>query len=234
MAEKADFRVEERKVAGIRFDRIKKCIKAVSRGYYGFKSDKPLHRRRGLCRNYGPSGAGKTTLMNVIGCLDGTTEGEYLLDGENILEYSEKQKARLRNEKIGFVVQDFGLIPSMSVYKNVRIPLLYSKRKMKNERKHIQDLLRQLKVLDKIDEKVHRLSGGQQQRVAIARALVNSPDIILADEPTGALDQKTGKEVMGIFSELNRQGKTIVIVTHDPQIASMCTKTIYMMDGKLI
>lgn len=113
----------------------------------------------------GPSGAGKTTLMNVIGCLDGTTEGEYLLDGENILEYSEKQKARLRNEKIGFVVQDFGLIPSMSVYKNVRIPLLYSKRKMKNERKHIQDLLRQLKVLDKIDEKVHRLSGGQQQRV---------------------------------------------------------------------
>lgn len=182
----------------------------------------------------GPSGAGKTTLMNVIGCLDGTTEGEYLLDGENILEYSEKQKARLRNEKIGFVVQDFGLIPSMSVYKNVRIPLLYSKRKMKNERKHIQDLLRQLKVLDKIDEKVHRLSGGQQQRVAIARALVNSPDIILADEPTGALDQKTGKEVMGIFSELNRQGKTIVIVTHDPQIASMCTKTIYMMDGKLI
>ena len=91
-----------------------------------------------------------------------------------------------------------------------------------------------MKVLDKIDEKVHRLSGGQQQRVAIARALVNSPDIILADEPTGALDQKTGKEVMGIFSELNRQGKTIVIVTHDPQIASMCTKTIYMMDGKLI
>lgn len=182
----------------------------------------------------GPSGAGKTTLMNVIGCLDGTTEGEYLLDGENILEYSEKQKARLRNEKIGFIVQDFGLIPSMSVYKNVRIPLLYSKRRMKNERKHIQELLRQLKVLDKIDEKVHRLSGGQQQRVAIARALVNSPDIILADEPTGALDQKTGKEVMGIFSELNRQGKTIVIVTHDPQIASMCRKTIYMMDGKLI
>lgn len=182
----------------------------------------------------GPSGAGKTTLMNVIGCLDGTTEGEYLLDGENILEYSEKQKARLRNEKIGFIVQDFGLIPSMSVYKNVRIPLLYSKRRMKNERKHIQELLRQLKVLDKIDEKVHRLSGGQQQRVAIARVLVNSPDIILADEPTGALDQKTGKEVMGIFSELNRQGKTIVIVTHDPQIASMCRKTIYMMDGKLI
>lgn len=182
----------------------------------------------------GPSGAGKTTLMNVIGCLDGTTEGEYLLDGENILEYSEKQKARLRNEKIGFIVQNFGLIPSMSVYKNVRIPLLYSKRRMKNERKHIQELLRQLKVLDKIDEKVHRLSGGQQQRVAIARALVNSPDIILADEPTGALDQKTGKEVMGIFSELNRQGKTIVIVTHDPQIASMCRKTIYMMDGKLI
>lgn len=182
----------------------------------------------------GPSGAGKTTLMNVIGCLDGTTEGEYLLDGENILEYSEKQKARLRNEKIGFIVQNFGLIPSMSVYKNVRIPLLYSKRRVKNERKHIQELLRQLKVLDKIDEKVHRLSGGQQQRVAIARALVNSPDIILADEPTGALDQKTGKEVMGIFSELNRQGKTIVIVTHDPQIASMCRKTIYMMDGKLI
>ena len=182
----------------------------------------------------GPSGAGKTTLLNIIGCLDNPTEGTYLLDGQDISHYSEKQKARLRSEKFGFVVQDFGLISSMSVYKNVRIPLLYSHNKPSNAKNVILPILEQLDISDKIDENVNNLSGGQRQRAAIARALVNSPNIILADEPTGALDQETGKDVMNIFDKLNKQGKTIILVTHDPNVAAMCHRTIQVVDGEII
>lgn len=181
----------------------------------------------------GPSGAGKTTLMNIIGCLDHATEGEYFLDGNDVSGYSEKEKARLRNEKFGFVVQDFALINEMTVYRNVTLPLRYSKKKFKKEKSSIHNLLSNLKIEDKKETKVDELSGGQRQRVAIARALVNSPDIILADEPTGALDQKTGEEVMQIFSDLNQQGKTIVIVTHDPNIAAKCNRIIKIVDGKI-
>lgn len=182
----------------------------------------------------GPSGAGKTTLMNIIGCLDNPTDGKYILDGQDISGYSEKQKARLRNEKFGFVVQDFGLISSMTVYKNIRIPLLYSKNKSNKTKENVQSILEKLKISDKTDENVNNLSGGQRQRVAIARALINSPSIILADEPTGALDQETGKEVMKIFSELNQQGKTIIIVTHDSNVAAMCKRTIKVIDGEIV
>lgn len=181
----------------------------------------------------GPSGAGKTTLMNIIGCLDHATEGEYFLDGNDVSGYCEKEKARLRNEKFGFVVQDFALINEMTVYRNVTLPLRYSKKKLKKEKSSIHNLLSNLKIEDKKETKVDELSGGQRQRVAIARALVNSPDIILADEPTGALDQKTGEEVMQIFSDLNQQGKTIVIVTHDPNIAAKCNRIIKIVDGKI-
>lgn len=181
----------------------------------------------------GPSGAGKTTLMNIIGCLDHATEGEYFLDGNDVSGYCEKEKARLRNEKFGFVVQDFALINEMTVYRNVTLPLRYSKKKFKKEKSSIHNLLNNLKIEDKKETKVDELSGGQRQRVAIARALVNSPDIILADEPTGALDQKTGEEVMQIFSDLNQQGKTIVIVTHDPNIAAKCNRIIKIVDGKI-
>lgn len=183
----------------------------------------------------GPSGAGKTTLLNIIGLLDTPTEGSYLLNKENMLVLSDKKKSKKRNEKFGFVVQDFGLISYMTVYKNVRIPLLYSKKSnKKNSKTEVKNILKKLKIEDKIDENVNNLSGGQRQRVAIARALINSPDIILADEPTGALDQKTGIEVMQIFSELNAQGKTIIIVTHDPKVAAMCNRTINVIDGKIV
>lgn len=181
----------------------------------------------------GPSGAGKTTLMNILGCLDKQTEGEFWLDGENISKYSDKQKARLRNEKFGFVVQDFGLISGLTVYKNIRIPLLYTKNKANKKRENIEKILERLKIFDKMDENVNNLSGGQRQRVAIARALVNSPNIILADEPTGALDQETGKEVMDIFDELNKQGKTVIIVTHDMNVANRCKRIIRVIDGKI-
>ena len=170
----------------------------------------------------GPSGAGKTTLMNIMGCLDRATQGEYFLDGNEISDYPEKEKARLRNEKFGFVVQDFALINAMTVYENVRLPLRYRK-----------SILKSLEIEDKKEIRVCDLSGGQQQRVAIARAIVNSPEIILADEPTGALDQETGREVMEIFSKLNQQGKTIIIVTHDPNIAAKCNRIIKIVDGKI-
>lgn len=181
----------------------------------------------------GPSGAGKTTLMNIMGCLDRATQGEYFLDGNEISDYPEKEKARLRNEKFGFVVQDFALINEMTVYENVRLPLRYRKKRLKKEREHIESILKSLEIEDKKEIRVCDLSGGQQQRVAIARAIVNSPEIILADEPTGALDQETGREVMEIFSKLNQQGKTIIIVTHDPNIAAKCNRIIKMVDGKI-
>lgn len=181
----------------------------------------------------GPSGAGKTTLMNIMGCLDRATQGEYFLDGNEISDYPEKEKARLRNEKFGFVVQDFALINEMTVYENVRLPLRYRKKRLKKEREHIESILKSLEIEDKKEIRVCDLSGGQQQRVAIARAIVNSPEIILADEPTGALDQETGREVMEIFSKLNQQGKTIIIVTHDPNIAVKCDRIIKIVDGKI-
>ncbi|MGI6501209.1 MAG: ABC transporter ATP-binding protein [Anaerostipes sp.] len=181
----------------------------------------------------GPSGAGKTTLMNIIGCIDSCTGGKYILDGNDVSSYNDKEKARLRNEKFGFVVQDFGLISSMSVFQNIQIPLLYRKNKKGNQKEKIEEILKKLKLLDKINDNVNNLSGGQRQRVAIGRALVNSPDVILADEPTGALDQATGKEVMDIFTELNNEGKTVIIVTHDEQVAKCCNKIIHVVDGKV-
>lgn len=182
----------------------------------------------------GPSGSGKTTLINILGCLDKQTEGDYFLNGANLSKCSDKEKARLRNEKFGFVVQDFGLISGLSVYKNVRIPLLYSKKKIGNRREHIKNILERLGIADKIEENVNRLSGGQRQRVAIARAIINSPDIILADEPTGALDRETGREVMEIFSELNKQGKTVIIVTHDKTVADVCKRIVQVVDGRIV
>ena len=158
----------------------------------------------------GPSGAGKTTLMNIMGCLDRATQGEYFLDGNEISDYPEKEKARLRNEKFGFVVQDFALINEMTVYENVRLPLRYRKKRLKKEREHIESILKSLEIEDKKEIRVCDLSGGQQQRVAIARAIV-----------------------MEIFSKLNQQGKTIIIVTHDPNIAAKCNRIIKIVDGKI-
>lgn len=233
MVEKTDSGIEEGKIEGVELIELKNISKQ-------YLEETTILKGVDLCIEdgdyialMGPSGAGKTTLMNIMGCLDRATQGEYFLDGNEISDYPEKEKARLRNEKFGFVVQDFALINEMTVYENVRLPLRYRKKRLKKEREHIESILKSLEIEDKKEIRVCDLSGGQQQRVAIARAIVNSPEIILADEPTGALDQETGREVMEIFSKLNQQGKTIIIVTHDPNIAAKCNRIVKMVDGKI-
>lgn len=181
----------------------------------------------------GTSGSGKTTLLNIIGCLDYPSEGKYFLNGDNILSKSKKEMAKLRNEVFGFVIQDFALVEHYTVKQNVSLPLLYTKNnKIKSKRKsNIKNLLVNLGIEDKEDVKTGLLSGGQKQRVAIARALVNEPNIILADEPTGALDQKNSLEIMQLLKNLNKEGKTVIIITHDPAVASHCSRVVEMLDG---
>lgn len=181
----------------------------------------------------GPSGSGKSTLLNIIGCIDRLTHGSYLLEGKDIQDFSHTRLAQLRNKCFGFVLQDFGLIDHWTVAKNVGIPLSYAKPSEKKPKERIEQVLNQLQIADKKSELAYRLSGGQKQRVAIARAIINDPQIILADEPTGALDQKTGKEVLKILQEINQAGKTVIIVTHDPAVAGACNRTIQIVDGTI-
>lgn len=181
----------------------------------------------------GASGSGKSTLLNVIGLLDEASDGEYYLNDIKISNLKFKEKAQLRNKYLGFIVQNSALIKDYTVRDNIEIPLEYSKVK-KNQRKiRVEKICNSLGIADKIDKYPSDLSGGQCQRVAIARALINNPNIILADEPTGALDSKTGQEIMNIFKDLNQQGKTIIIVTHDKKIAEQCNKIIYIEDGQI-
>ncbi|MBZ4666575.1 ABC transporter ATP-binding protein [Mahella sp.] len=182
----------------------------------------------------GPSGSGKSTLLNILGCLDKPTSGQYYLKSRPIMTFNSKEMAVLRNQIFGFIVQDFALVDRYSVYKNVMIPLTYSKKPIHSKKNKIEDVLSQLGILDKKNVLALKLSGGQRQRVAIARAIVNDPDIILADEPTGALDSKTGNEVMNIFKKLNNAGKTIIIVTHNFDVASFCHRIIEIRDGKIV
>lgn len=183
----------------------------------------------------GTSGSGKSTLLNVIGTLDKQTSGKYYLDGKDISEFNEKELAKLRNKTFGFVVQHFALVKEFTVYENVEIPLSYNKSiKKKDITSKIEDILMKLDIREKIKNKPSELSGGQCQRVAIARALVNDADIILADEPTGALDKKTGKEVLNILKSLNKEGKTVIIVTHDEDIANECQRIIKIEDGLIM
>lgn len=179
----------------------------------------------------GSSGSGKSTLLNIIGTLENYTKGTYIIDGKDVSKLKTKQLARLRNKKFGFIVQNFALIKDFTVYENVEIPLVYGKKKQRKEK--IINILKSLGIDDKVKFKPKQLSGGQCQRVAIARALVNDADIILADEPTGALDKNNGKEVMEILKKLNKKGKTIIIVTHDIDIANECERIIKIEDGKL-
>ena len=180
----------------------------------------------------GPSGSGKSTLLNIIGCIDKPTVGEYFLSDRLINTFGDSEMAGLRNEVFGFVVQDFALVERYSVYKNVMIPLSYSKKKFKSNKDKIEGVLSQLGILEKKKAMALNLSMGQRQRAAIARAIVNDPDIILADEPTGSLDSDTGKEVMDILKKLNEDGKTILIVTHDMKVASYCRRIVRIQDGK--
>ena len=180
----------------------------------------------------GPSGSGKSTLMNVIGCLDKPTSGKYILDGEDVLNKHDKELARIRSKKIGFIFQSFNLIPRLTVLSNVETPMIYARKK--NHKEIASQLLKKVGLEHRLSYKPNQISGGEMQRAAIARALVNNPKIILADEPTGNLDSKNGEEVMNIFKELNEKGVTIILVTHDLHIASQAKRIISLKDGKII
>lgn len=183
----------------------------------------------------GTSGSGKTTLLNIIGLLDDIDHGKYLLKGKDISKLEEKDLSILRNEMFGFVVQNFALISDYSVKDNILIPLIYSNKKIdkKNQNKRVLKLIRELGIKEKYREKSRNLSGGQKQRVAIARALINEPEIILADEPTGALDKKTSEDILNLLIKLKDIDKTIVIVTHDMEIAKKCDEIINIEDGRI-
>lgn len=183
----------------------------------------------------GESGGGKSTLMNIIGCLHGVTDGKYFLEGEEISTATDDfTLAFIRNKKIGFIFQQFNLIGKLSALKNVALPAFYARLKKKEREKKAQDLLESVGLGDRTDHKPTELSGGQQQRVSIARSLVNDPEIILADEPTGALDSETGKEVMELFQKYKSLGKTVVMVTHDINTAREADRIIFMRDGKIV
>ncbi|MGD9977458.1 MAG: ABC transporter ATP-binding protein [Bacteroidales bacterium] len=183
----------------------------------------------------GASGSGKSTLLNLLGCLDKPTSGNYLLDGVSVAQLSKNELARLRNQKIGFVFQSFNLLPRTSALENVELPLLYnSKISYKERRERAISALKAVDLVNRMGHTPNQLSGGQQQRVAIARALVNDPVMILADEATGNLDSKTSYDVMDLFQRLNQSGKTIVFVTHEPDIASLSKRTITLRDGHIV
>src|SRR5690554_1730474 len=179
----------------------------------------------------GPSGSGKSTLMNMIGCLDTPTSGEYILNGNKVSQMDDSELAEVRNREIGFVFQTFNLLPRTSCLANVELPLIYAGVKSAERKERAKEVLTKVGLGDRIDHKPNELSGGQRQRVAIARALVNGPSIILADEPTGNLDSKTGDEIMHLFEELHRQGNTIIVVTHENEIAEHARRIVRLRDG---
>lgn len=182
----------------------------------------------------GPSGSGKSTLMNILGCLDTPTEGSYILDGEPVESLNDDQLASIRNEKIGFIFQRYNLLTKLNVYENVEIPLIYLGLGNAERKERIQTALEQVGLASHIHHKPTELSGGQQQRVAIARALATNPSVIMADEPTGALDSKTGKEVLALLQKLHKSGRTIVLITHDLSIAAEAERRIQIKDGHII
>ena len=181
----------------------------------------------------GPSGSGKSTLMNIIGCLDVADSGEYILDGQSIEQYSEEELAKIRNKKIGFIFQNFNLLSRMSALSNVELPLIYQRLHLGERKEMAQRALDRVGLSDRSSHKPSELSGGQQQRVAIARALATNPAILLADEPTGNLDSKTGEDILALFHELHRAGDTIVLITHNEEIAKQAERRIRIMDGRV-
>jgi len=181
----------------------------------------------------GPSGSGKSTLMNIIGCLDQPTSGEYFLHDKRVSDYDEKELAGVRNQSVGFVFQQFQLLPRLTALQNVELPMIYGGISKKERLERAADALDKVGLKDRIDHLPNELSGGQKQRVAIARAIVNEPSIILADEPTGALDTKTGKQIMEMFTLLNKEGTTVILVTHEAEVASYASRTVFVRDGEL-
>src|ERR1700732_3193137 len=181
----------------------------------------------------GPSGSGKSTLMNLIGCLDTPSKGSYLLNGKQVSQMNDNELARIRNEEIGFVFQTFTLLPRATALHNVELPLVYNGTPSEERIEKAKKALERVDLVDRMHHKPNELSGGQRQRVAIARALVNSPSIVLADEPTGNLDSKTGDEIMNLFQNLHAQGNTIILVTHEHDIAQHAHRIIYIRDGRI-
>ena len=217
----------------IRLDNISKTFRDGDTQVQALKNISFEVNKGELVAIIGKSGSGKSTLLNILGLLDKQTDGDYYIDGKKVSSIPEREKAKLRNSHIGFVMQDFALVEKYTVKQNVRIPLIYSKKQIDKE-KAVRLVLQKVGLSDKISTPVFKLSGGQKQRTAIARAIVNEPEIILADEPTGALDSDTADEIMRIFETLSREGKTVIIVTHDKDIASRCKRIIEISDGVII
>ena len=182
----------------------------------------------------GPSGSGKSTLMNIIGCLDLADEGEYRLNGQLIDDYTERQLGEIRNKEIGFIFQQFNLLSKLTAYENVELPLIYQGLPMSERKKRVTDSLAKVGLADRMAHKPTELSGGQQQRVAIARALSTHPTLILADEPTGNLDSQSGKEIMGMLMSLHREGRGILLITHDNDVAKLASRRLHFRDGRVV
>lgn len=182
----------------------------------------------------GASGSGKSTLMNIIGCLDTPDEGKYYIDGQDVTSLSERELATMRNRKIGFIFQQFNLLPKLTAYENVELPLIYQGVTAKERRERVETALERVGLIKRVHHRPNQLSGGQQQRVAVARALATRPSLILADEPTGNLDSRSSRDIMNLIHELHEQGNTIILITHDEGIARQAERQVRIMDGKIV
>ena len=216
----------------IRLDNISKTFRDGDTQVQALKNISFEVNKGDLVAIIGKSGSGKSTLLNILGLLDKQTDGDYYIDGKKVSSIPEREKAKLRNSHIGFVMQDFALVEKYTVKQNINIPLIYTDKPI-NKEKAINDVLKSVGLSDKTNTPAYKLSGGQKQRVAIARAVVNEPQIILADEPTGALNRTSSDEVMEELAKLNADGTTVMLVTHDVKVAAKCTRVMYIVDGNI-